>query len=98
MNLVSHTNFREILGRVMKILGIKHFKRENQPSELNFAPEVHRSPFVNEKGINKYQRLIGILQWIVIIGRIDLFFYSNQMSRFNAIPKQENIKIVTIIY
>ena len=43
-------------------------------------------------------RLIGILQWIVTIGRIDICYAVNSMSRFNQCPRIDQTKHVTGIF
>jgi hypothetical protein len=50
--------------------------------ESNDHPEIDSSEFLSENDIQKYQSLIGAMQWAISIGRFDtaLLFLSISMS------------------
>ena len=41
------------------------------------------------KGINKFQELIGLLKWIVELGRLDILFELTALSRFMVVSPRE---------
>ena len=41
--------------------------------------------------MNKYQELVGILQWIVELRRIDVLFGVTALSRFLASPQEGHL-------
>jgi hypothetical protein len=49
-----------------------------------YRPELDVSPVLGADKANYYQNLIGILQWAVELGRIDIFA---QVSMFIAISR-----------
>jgi len=51
-------------------------------------PKLDKSKHLDDEEHTKYQMLIGILNWIVTIGRIDIAFAVSSLSRFIACPRQ----------
>ena len=61
------------------------------PLEPNDHPKLDLTPELDEDGIQKYQSLIGSLQWTVLLGRIDLATAVMTMSGFRANPRQGHL-------
>ena len=61
--------------------------RYSSPLEGGDHPELDTSEYLEEKGIKKYQSLIGILQWLVTLGRLDIATAVMSMSSFRAAPR-----------
>jgi hypothetical protein len=51
-------------------------------------PELDCSELLNHEDTKIYQSLIGALQWVVQLGRIDIITAVMTMSRFRAAPRQ----------
>ena len=51
-------------------------------------PELDESEVLGDDDHTKYQMLIGMLNWIVTIGRIDIAFAISSLSRFVAAPRR----------
>jgi hypothetical protein len=50
------------------------------------------SKLLNGEGHRKYQMLIGMLVWVVTIGRIDVAHATSSLSRFTACPRQGHLE------
>ena len=66
--------------------------------EKRYHPELDDSPLLDSDGIQKYQSLIGALQWAVSIGRIDITTAVMTMSSFCVAPHQGHLERVKRIY
>ena len=55
--------------------------------EDNNHPELDPSKFLDDNGIQKYQSMIGSLQWLVAIGRWDIMTHVMTMASFRAQPQ-----------
>jgi hypothetical protein len=56
-------------------------------------PEMDDTTVVlDDDGHRKYQMLIGILNWIVTIGRLDVAFATMSLSRFSACPQKGHLE------
>jgi hypothetical protein len=63
-------------------------KKYSSLSETGDHPEMDTSKLLDDEGHKKYQLLIGILVWVVTIGRIDTAHATSSLSRFKACPRE----------
>ncbi|MGH3053464.1 MAG: reverse transcriptase domain-containing protein, partial [Gaiellaceae bacterium] len=75
-----------------------HKKHSSTPLENGYHPEICDSPLLNDDEANYYQSLIGVLQWIVELGRIDIAYSVSAMSRFTTMPRESHLRNVLRIF
>ena len=56
-------------------------------SSVNYRPELDTSTECDPKQVTFYQNLIGILRWVVELGRIDIAFEVSLLSRYLVQPR-----------
>ena len=56
-------------------------------SNVNYRPELDTSDVCNDVQITFFQNLIGILRWVVELGRIDIGYEVSVLSRYLAQPR-----------
>ena len=63
------------------------------PLEKGDHPEIDDSAFLEEEGIQKYQSLIGQLQWAISLGRFNIagVVIMTMMSAFRSAPRKGNL-------
>jgi len=71
MHLGSRTYIKEALNKIERIIG-RLPSKQRTPMAPDDHPESDNSPELDDYGIKEYQGLMGILQWIVSLGRIDI--------------------------
>jgi hypothetical protein len=69
---------------------LKH-KKADTPISPSYHPEVDETPILDDEEANYYQSLIGILQWTVELGRIDVAYEVQLMSQFSCAPRKGHI-------
>ncbi len=62
------------------------------PLEKNDHPELDDSPLLELDGIQKYQSMVGSMQWAVTLGRIDILTALMTMSRFRVAPRVKHLE------
>ena len=67
-------------------------KKFKTPLEKNDHPEVDTSDLLGPEGIKKYLTMIGQLQWLVALGRFDIFSAVTTMSRFRSAPREGHLE------
>ena len=55
-------------------------------SSLQYRPELDTSTFCNEEQSTLFMNLIGVLRWIIELGRIDIAYEVSCLSRYLASP------------
>lgn len=56
-------------------------------SNAKFKPELDTSPMCNDDQVWYFQNLIGVLRWIVEMGRIDIAYELSCLSQYLAAPR-----------
>ncbi len=87
----SRTYIAKILENYQRMFGElpKHSKCPMEPGD---HPEIDESPLLAVDGIKKYQSLMEMLQWAVILGMIDIFCAVMTMGSFRAMPREGHLK------
>ena len=73
------------------LFGCKPNHKVSSPLEKNDHPETDTSPLLDDDGINKYQSLIGVLQWAITLGRFDIATAVMSMSGFRVAPREGHL-------
>jgi Reverse transcriptase (RNA-dependent DNA polymerase) len=85
------TYVKEALQKAKTVLGKPGIHKHNTPMLENLKPEIDTSDFLNPEGHRKYQQLIGIAQWLITCGRLDILQAINSLSRFSAAPREKHL-------
>ena len=72
--------------------------RAETPMQTNYRPELDVSPALGPVDAAYYQSLIGILRWMVEIGRVDICLEVSMMSSHLALPRQGHFAQVLHIF
>lgn len=79
-------------GRMRKD-GITFTSKATQPfSSLNYRPKYDESLLCDDQQINFYQNIMGVLRWLVELGRIDINFEVSQLSRYLMQPRMDHLQ------
>ncbi len=66
--------------------------------EVKYYPELDTTDELDDQGRQIYWLLIGMLQWAVTLGRIDIHHYVMCMSHFRAQPRKGHLMAVARIF
>ena len=72
--------------------GMKLKKNVRAPFTTDYRPEIDGSKELDDEGASYYQSLIGILRWIVELGRIDVGVEASMLSSCMALPREGNLQ------
>ena len=77
-----------------------HAPKQNvtSPIEKNDHPELDTSELLDDDWTQKYQSLIGALQWVVSIGRFDIQTSVMTLSSFRVAPRRGHLDRIKRIY
>ena len=74
--------------RYLKTKGQSIPRKAPAPFETNYRPEIDISAESSPDEANYFQSLIGILRWIVELGRIDIAVEVSMLSSMMAMPRK----------
>jgi hypothetical protein len=85
-NITAKDYIKEGIKHIEKRLNVK-LREEKTPIKCNDHPEEDDSPILDNEMHTEYQSVIGMLQWIVSVCRVDICFAVSSLSRFCACPR-----------
>ena len=71
--------------------GRKLLKRAPTPFENEYAPEMDTTPNLRCVEANYYQSLVGVLRWMVELGRIDIITETSLLASQTAMPREGHL-------
>jgi hypothetical protein len=81
-----------------KFDGRKLAKRALSPLEKDYKPELDTTPELDGELANHFQSQIGILRWIVELGRVDIITEVSMLASHLALPQEGHIDAVFRTY
>lgn len=73
-------------------------KKVQTPISHGYRPEIDFSMELDSQRTNYYQGLIGVLRWIVELGRIDIIVPVTMLSRYLVSPREGHLQQVYHIF
>ena len=96
--LSSSKYIEKLLKNYERMFGQQPKQNISSPLEKGDHPETDTSEFLDTKGIQMYQSMIGALQWMVTIGRFDIITAVMTMSGFRVAPRKGHLERLQRIY
>ena len=72
--------------------------KTDTPLKASYCPELDVSPELDTANAAYYQSLIGVLRWIVELGRVDVYLEVSMMSSHIALPREGHLKALLQIF
>ena len=91
------TYLTEAISRLEAMFG-KPLPKKDTPMVDGDHPEEDASEPLDDDGHRHYQMLIGMLNWIVCIGRLNIAFANASLSRFTACSRRGHMGRVFRIF
>ena len=63
-----------------------------------WKPELDVTPLLMDEDANYYQQQIGVLRWMVELGRVDVCTEVSMLAAFSAAPRQGHLAAVLHLY
>ena len=87
-----------MIDTYVQLFGTKPSMKVLSPLEKGDHPEIDESDFLDDVETQKYQSLIGAMQWAISIGRLDIAMAVMTLSSFRVQPRQGHMDRVKRIY
>jgi hypothetical protein len=82
----------------LSTIGQKLQAKADTPIQTSYSPELDVSTELDPKEASYYQSLIGILRWMVELGRIDICLEVSMLSSHLALPRKGHLTQVLHIF
>ena len=88
--LAAKTYLKESFLEVERLIG-KSLPKQKVPMPPNANYEVPSTPICNANEHQLYRKLVGMLQWISELGRIDITYSARFLARYTASPLRQHL-------
>jgi len=89
-------NMEEVLS--LDPIPSKLHNRIDRPLPLSYRPEVDVSPTLSQEMTTRFQTGLGVLRWIVKLGRLDILTEVSMLSAHNALPREGHLEAMYHIF
>lgn len=78
--------------------GTKLRGRAERPYNVSYLPELDATPMLDAEQIRTYQGYIGILRWVVELGRVDIMTEVSLLSSYLVAPREGHFHAALSIF
>ena len=78
--------------------GLTTFKKWSTPFVVDYHAELDESPLLPPEQISLYQSLLGSANWIITLGRFDINYAVNTLSRYSMAPREGHFKAMCRVF
>jgi hypothetical protein len=89
---------KNFLGKEDNANGEDTLGFDNTPMATSLKPEIDKTDLCDVETHRKYQQLVGIAQWLITCGRLDLSFAISSLSRFSHAPRKGHMKAAIQVF
>ena len=89
-------NMEEYIKEVIRKYETTHnltLRKQNIPMPVKAKPELDDSELLETKRHKEFQHIIGVCQWLILRGRIDITYAVCLLSRFSAAPREGHLDL-----
>ena len=102
LRYIATKYIEKLIASYERMFGEKPTRRVRSPLEPGDHPELDTSEFLDPEGVQLYQSLIGSLQWLITIGRLDIQVAVMTLSSFRSAPRRGHLdrakRVVSYVY
>eukprot|EP00957_Ditylum_brightwellii_P119855 9145374-Ditylum_brightwellii.AAC.1 len=96
LDISTKSYVKEILRKYQ----VKHgsIPKENLPIQPTERSELDKTPMLDTKQRKDYQLIIGIYQWLIVPGQLDIMYAVSSLSGFSAAPREGHLTLARKIF
>lgn len=94
----AETYIRNSLPKLAKLCDQDDFRKYNTPFSDAYHPELDESPLMPPEKISIYQSLLGSANWIITLGRFDIHYAINTLSRYSMAPREGHLTAMCRVF
>ena len=95
--LSARTYITQVCERVEKMFEVE-LRHYASPMDPLYHPEIDQTSLLTPLMIPKYQMLVGCANWVVTLGRFDVYYAVSTMARYNVAPREGHLKAMLRLF
>jgi hypothetical protein len=95
--LSATTYVERVIGKYESVLGLT-IVRKKTPMDDKYHPETDETEMLTPKEASLYRGLIGSANWMITLGRSDIYYAVNTLSRYSMAPRKGHIDAMIRVF
>jgi hypothetical protein len=95
--LSARTYVKNVVERFETIFGAE-LKLQKTPMADSYHPETDETPLLDARGAALYRGLVGSANWAVTLGRFDIQYATQVMSRYSMGPREGHLSAMKRVF
>jgi hypothetical protein len=95
--LSARTYIKNVVERFETVFGTE-LRMHKTPMSDQYHPETDDTPLIDDRGASIYRGLIGSANWAVTLGRFDIQYATQMMSRFSMAPREGHLEAMKRVF
>ena len=83
--LTTKPYLKQCLESVRNIVGQEKLSRQTTPTKSSWHPENYADAPLDAEGVHDYRSMIGMAQWLIALGRVDIHHAVSTLARYSHI-------------
>jgi hypothetical protein len=96
--LTAKTYILRAVEKFEKIFEQEAFRTYQTPMEEQYHPKLDESEFLTPAECSLYRGLIGSANWMITLGRFDIHYAVNTLSRFSMEPRTTHLQAMLSVF
>ena len=97
LGLSARTYVKNTVERFEATFGTE-LRLQKTPMSEQYHPESDETPLLDNRGAAIYRGLIGSANWAIILGRLDIQYATQTMSRFSMAPQEGHLDAMKRVF
>lgn len=93
----AKTYIKRVCEKIERLLDWK-LRNYGSPMEADYHPELDEGSILNQDLHAKYRMMIGSLNWMVTLGRFDIYYATQTMARYSMAPREGHMKAMQRLF
>ena len=95
--LSARTYIENVTDKFENMFGTE-FRQYKSPMAEGYHPELEESPLLDPQGASRYRTMLGSANWIITLGRFDINYSIQALSRFNMAPREGHLSALKRVF
>ena len=96
----AHTYINEVAPKLADLIKKDKsvFAKKSVPMHPDYHPEMDDSELLSPQGISVYRSFIGSANWVITLGRFDICYALNSLSRYLVAPRKGHLDAMIYLF
>jgi hypothetical protein len=94
----ADTYIHQALPKLAKSCGLQEFRKFYILFDPEYHPEMDKTDLLPDDEISIYKSLLGSANWIITLGRFDIAYATNTLSRYSMAPRSGHMKAMHRVF